>query len=161
LCVRPFDDAAEEAFRAWLMSDALPKEPNADTLDEWITSWLLRSKVDRPGDYRFDRAMRSAKREHDGRVFAALLERLDPGMRARPAALLAGEAFERVRAGPGRVGLKSLLGEVEKLKRLRELGLPAGILKPFHGDLVKRFRRRAAAESVWELGRHPDEIRLP
>jgi TnpA family transposase len=161
LSVRPFDDAAEEAFRAWLMSDALPKEPNADTLDEWVTSWLLRSKVDRPGDYRFDRAMRSAKREHEERVFATVLARLDAGMRVRLDGLLADEAFERVRADPGRVGLKSLLGEVEKLKRLRELGLPAGILKPFHGELVKRFRRRAATESVWELGRHPDEIRLP
>ena len=38
LGVRPFDDAGEEAFRTWLMTNALPKEPNADTLDEWITA---------------------------------------------------------------------------------------------------------------------------
>jgi hypothetical protein len=40
LGVRTFDDAGEEAFRTWLMTNALPKEPNADTLDEWITAWL-------------------------------------------------------------------------------------------------------------------------
>jgi hypothetical protein len=34
-------------------------------------------------------------------------------------------------------------------------------LKPFHAELVRRFRRRAATESGWELRRHPDEIRLP
>jgi TnpA family transposase len=161
LGVRPFDDAAEDAFRAWLMTDALPKEPSADTLEERITAWLLQSKVDRPGDYRFDRTVRSAKHAHDERVFADVLARLDVETRGRLDAFLADEAFDQVRADPGRVGLKSLLGETEKLKRLRELGLPAGILKPFQAELVKRFRRRAATESVWELARHPDEIRLP
>jgi len=160
--VRPFDGAAEAAFRTWLTNVALPKEPNADTLEESITAWLLQAKIARPGgDYRFERIVRWTKHAHDEGVCAAVLGRLDAGMRARLDALLADEAFERVRTDPGRVGLKSLLGEVEKLKRLRELALPSGILKPFHADLVKRFRRRAATESVWELARHPDEIRLP
>jgi len=43
-----------------------------------------------------------------------------------------------VRADPGRVGLKGLLGEFAKLKHLRDLALPAGILKPFHAELVRR-----------------------
>jgi hypothetical protein len=57
--------------------------------------------------------------------------------------------------------LESLLKEIEKLKTIRDLGLPADILGSFHPDLVKRFRRRAATESSWELRRHPDDIRLP
>jgi hypothetical protein len=80
LGVRPFDDAAEEAFRTWLMTTALPKEPNADTLDEWITTWLLQSKIDRPGgDYRFERIVRWTKHAYDERVFADVLARLDAG----------------------------------------------------------------------------------
>jgi len=160
--VRPFDDAAEEAFRTWLMTNALPKEPNVDTLDEWITAWLLQSKIDRPGgDYRFERIVRWTKHAYDERVFADVLARLDAGMRQRLDGFLADDAFEQVRADPGRVGLKSLLGEVAKLKHLRDLALPAGILKPFHAEMIRRFRRRAATESAWELRRHPDEIRLP
>ena len=30
-----------------------------------------------------------------------------------------------------------------------------------HADLVKRFRRRAAVETAWELRRHPEGTRLP
>jgi TnpA family transposase len=163
LGMRPFDDAASEAFRAWLMDDALPKEPSADALEERITAWLLAAKVDRPGgDYRFERLVRSTKIAHDKRAFAAVLARLDDGMRARLNVLLDDdEAFDLVRAEPGRIGLESLLGEVDKLERLRALALPADILRPFHSDLVKRFRRRAATESVWELREHPESIRLP
>jgi hypothetical protein len=29
-----------------------------------------------------------------------------------------------------------------------------------HPELIKRFRRRVATESVWELRRHPERIRL-
>lgn len=57
--------------------------------------------------------------------------------------------------------MESLLKEIEKLKTIRDLGLPADILGSFHPDLVKRFRRRAATETPWELRRHPENIRLP
>ena len=35
------------------------------------------------------------------------------------------------------------------------------LLRGLHPDQVKRFRRRAAVESAWELRRHPERIRLP
>ncbi len=162
LGVGAFDLVAEAEFREWLMTEALPKEPSADALDEWITGWLLRSKIDRLGDYRFERIVRSSRHAYDERVLLDVHARLDTATRERLDKLLRDDAaFDGLRADSGRVGLKSLLGEVEKLKRLRELALPPGILKPFHAGLVKRFRRRAATESAWELTRHPDEIRLP
>jgi hypothetical protein len=162
LGVAPFDLVAEAEFRSWLMTEALPNEPNADALNEWTTRWLLESKIDRPGEYGFDRIVRSSRYAHDESVFTQVLERLDSATRRRIDDLLADDpGFERLRADPGRVGLESLLEEVEKLNRLRELALPAGILRPFHPELVKRFRRRAATESAWELARHPADIRFP
>ncbi|HEX5657341.1 MAG TPA: DUF4158 domain-containing protein, partial [Polyangiales bacterium] len=81
LGVRAFDDDAENAFRAWLLNDALPKEPNDDTLEEWITAWLRRTKLERPGEYRLDRAMRSTRRTHDDGVLDRVLGHLDVEMR--------------------------------------------------------------------------------
>jgi hypothetical protein len=44
---------------------------------------------------------------------------------------------------------------------IRGLGLPANVVKPFHPDLVKLYRRRAATESAWDLRHeHPERIRL-
>src|SRR5271157_6453404 len=83
---------------------------------------------------------------------------------ASPFTLEASEGlFSRLRlaADPGRVGLESLLAEIAKLERLRALGLPPDLLRGAHPEQIKRFRRRAAIETAWELRRHPERIRLP
>jgi hypothetical protein len=57
-----------------------------------------------------------------------VLAQLDDGMRKRLDELLGdgdeGCALLRLRGEPGRIGLESLLGEVEKLKVIRSLALP-------------------------------------
>ena len=128
-----------------------------------MTSWLRKAKLDRPASYQFDRIVRGTRHEREQGAYREVLTRLDKRAQSRLDDLLHGEDpwFDRLRADPGRVGLESLLSEAEKLQRLRALALPEDILKPFHPELVKRLRRRAATESVWELRRHSDEVRLP
>ena len=98
-------------------------------------------------------------------MLATVDDRLDDGSRSRLNALLAdnggGAAYTRLSADPGKPGLDSLLAEIAKLELVRGLELSAEFLGGVHPDLVKRFRRRAAVESAWELRRHPDRIRLP
>ena len=102
---------------------------------------------------------------HDDAALQRVADRLDAGMRERLGALLAddgdGTAYARLAADPGRVGLESLLAEIAKLEQLRALALPSDLLRGLHPDQAKRFRRRAAVESAWELRRHPERIRLP
>ncbi len=92
-------------------------------------------------------------------------DRLDAGMRERLDALLAdageGTGFAPVPADPGRVGLESLLAEIGKLELLRSLALPPGLLRGVHAEQTRRFRRRAAIETAWELRRDPERIRPP
>ncbi len=82
LGVRPFDRAARVAFRSWLLTDALPREPKEDdALDEWIGECLARAKVERPRSGRFDRVVHAIRRQHEKRVFDQVLAQLDDGMR--------------------------------------------------------------------------------
>jgi hypothetical protein len=164
LGVRPFKGKAEAAFRAWLLDEVMPTAPTAAVLEERIRGWMVTARVERPPAYRLDRPVRSVRQRHEKHVFQSVAAQLDPPTRQRLDALLADgdePVFQLLRADPGRVGLDSLLKEVEKLDRIRALKLPPGILDAFHPDLVKRLRRRAATESPWELRRHPDGIRLP
>lgn len=160
-----FDEAAKNAFQTWLVTEALPREPKAEALEEWISDWLARTKVDRPADRsRFARIVRATRRRYEARVFDHVLSHLDEHMRHRLDELMGdggeGTAFHRLRGDAGRIGLESLLEEIEKLRILRELGLPADILKPFHPDLIKRYKRRAATESASDLrDQHPARIR--
>ncbi|WP_336975178.1 DUF4158 domain-containing protein [Sphingobium aromaticiconvertens] len=165
LAVGTFDHATEAAFRSWLLSDILPREPTPSALEDEITGWFAARRVVRPGSYRLDRLVRSLRAGHDDAMLAAVGDRLDDGSRSRLNALLAddgeGAAYTRLSADPGKPGLDSLLAEIAKLELVRGLELSAELLGGVHSDLVKRFRRRAAVESAWELRRHPDRIRLP
>ena len=165
LAIAGFDDAAEAAFRRWLADELLPREPAPAALEAEIGAWFARGRVTRPGAYRLDRILRSARAAHDDAALQRVADRLDAGTRGRLDALLAddgeGTAFARLVADPGRVGLESLLAEIGKLEMLRSLALPPDLLRGLHPDQIKRFRRRAAVESAWELRRHPERIRLP
>src|SRR3954468_1432980 len=164
LAVAAFDDTAEARFRRWLAEGLLPGEPASAVLEAEVGAWFARERVTRPGAYRLDRILRSARAAHDDAALRRVADRLDAGLRARLDALLTddgdGTAFARIAADPGRVGLESLLAEIAKLNLLRGLALPPGLLRGVHPDQVKRFRRRAAVESTWELRRHPERIRL-
>jgi hypothetical protein len=165
LAVAAFEDAAEAQFRRWLTDDVLPREFNPAALDEELSGWFARSRVTRPGAYRLSRIIRSAQAAYDDAALQRVADRLDAGMRGRLSALLVddgdGNAYARLATDPGRVGLESLLAEIAKLKQLRALALPSDLLRGLHSDQAKRFRRRAAVETAWELRRHPERIRLP
>jgi Tn3 transposase DDE domain/Domain of unknown function (DUF4158) len=165
LAIIGFGDAAEAAFRRWLAEELLPREPGPAALEEEIAGWFARGRVARPGAYRLDRILRSACAAHDDAALQRVTDRLDAGKRERLDALLAddgaGTAFARLVADPGRVGLESLLAEIGKLELLRRLALPPDLLRGLHPNRVKRFRRRAAVATAWELRRHPERIRLP
>jgi hypothetical protein len=109
--------------------------------------------------------MRSAQAAYDDAALQRVAERLDIGMREGLNALLAGDsdgtAYARLAADPGRVGLASFLAEIAKLEQLRALALPSDLLRGIHADQAKRYRRRVAVETAWELRRHPERIRLP
>jgi TnpA family transposase len=165
LAVAPFDDTAEAKFRSWLSDELLPQEPTPSVLESEVNGWFARERVSRPGGYRLDRILRSARTAYDDAALQRVSDRLDAGMRERLDALLAdtGErtGFARLAADPGRVSLESLLTEIDKLELLRRLALPPDLLHGAHSEQIKRFRRRAAIETPWELRRHPDRIRLP
>jgi len=97
-----------------------------------VSGWFAREKVIRPGAYRLDRILCSARAAHDDAVLATVDGRLTPAMRGRLDALLADEGdgapYTRLSADPGKVGLDSLLAEIDKLARIRAVGLPPDLL---------------------------------
>lgn len=164
LAVRDFDDGTEPSFRAWMLTECLPGEPAPLALEEAVSTWFAREKVLRPGGYRLDRIVRSARAAHDDAVLATIAARLDNDVAGRLDALLAddgaGAPYTRLSADPGKVGLESLLTEIAKLEQLRAIGIPSNVLAGIHPDAAKRLRRRASVEGAWEMRRHPPRTRL-
>ena len=88
LAVKPFEETAEAEFCRWLTEEALPREPSLAALEEEIEAWFARDRIARPGAYRLDRIVRSARTAHDERAFQAVARRLDGETRSWLDALL-------------------------------------------------------------------------
>jgi hypothetical protein len=68
--------------------------------------------------------------------------------------------FAHLREGPGKASLQTVLQILERLKLLRQIGLPDDFLYKNSTALIERYRLRASTEDVRELRRHPETTRL-
>ena len=138
---RGFREATVEdgaALVAWLVETILPYEHCRERLPDALRHRcrVLHLAPPRPG--RIDRLVRSAVHTDETQLFAATLAQLTPAQVAAVDGLVAGPlhadepppddtvvvTFQDLRADPGRVGLDSLLNEIAKLRRIRQLDLP-------------------------------------
>ncbi|GAC1654807.1 MAG: hypothetical protein NVS4B12_27030 [Ktedonobacteraceae bacterium] len=70
------------------------------------------------------------------------------------------DALQHLRQDPGRVGLATMLEEMAKLRRLRELGLPNDLFVGIARKVVVVYRNRASVEEPSRLRAHPTAKRL-
>lgn len=171
-----------EDVAGWLLEEVLPREQDTEKLRAAFYERCRALKIEPPTPGRVDRLVASAARRFEERFCASVFDRLSEDALLKMDALLATErgtdnvAFDDpvpvaeqypmrrsvlawVKADPGRASLESVLDEVKKLGRVREIGLPPDL---FAGDppaLVKEHRRRAAAEVASELRAHSTERR--
>ncbi len=62
--------------------------------------------------------------------------------------------FAFLKTDPGAVGLGSFLSEIDKLKRIRDVGLPYDLFTGISPKLIKTYRQRAATEYPYDLRQH-------
>jgi len=67
--------------------------------------------------------------------------------------------WQDLKTSPGAVGLESVLHEIDKLRVLLQLALPADLFEQVSPKVVTLYRERAATETLHELRRHPDATR--
>ncbi len=167
-----------EQIAEWLAEHILPHEQDTEKIRQAFFGECRRVKVEPPGASRVERLISSATRRFEERLCASVFERLPEDAMLGMDALLATSASEDealpddparsdrrrsvlswIKADPGRVSLESVLEEVGKLRRVRELGLPADLFKGVSPKVVREYRNRAATESPSELRAHPTAIR--
>ena len=159
-----FTDSDEHALRQWLSEEVLPGVPDDPVLSEHVLHWLRRNKVRPPGAVTLTRIVASAEQEFESTLFSNVSEKLDNATRGRLDAFLQNSdnepaALVAIKKDPGRIGLSSVMKEIDKLDALRQLGLSQDIVHGLHPKLRDRYRQRTATESAWHLRRRPSAIR--
>jgi TnpA family transposase len=172
-----------EEMTAWLVSTGLAADQNLEHLKAKVAERFRASRIEPPTPERVERLLQTACVTYEQQFFERLTARLPEATRAQLDALLERYAEEPeeveepeqdanppaarprvirwrdLKASPGAVGLESVLAETDKLRVLSALALPADLFTGIAPKVAKRYRDRAAQESVTELRRHPDAIR--
>jgi TnpA family transposase len=68
-------------------------------------------------------------------------------------------SFSDLRSDPGRIGLESVLKEINKLKTIQQINLPENLFINVTGKRLKKYKQRAVTEDLRELRRHPKPVR--
>lgn len=163
--------ADEQLLADWLAREVCPVELGEERLREALLRRCRSERIEPPASTRAQRilgaARASCEKEFTSRTRARLpdesveqLEQLIAGDDADiPAAGGAGFLVE-LKSDPGRLGLKTLLCEIDKLERVKSIGLSSDLFADASEKLVSSWRARAAKMYPSDLRASPPEVRL-
>jgi TnpA family transposase len=161
----------------WLCREVVATEQRSDPLKEIVYQRFRELHLEPPTPGQIERLIRSSLHKQETQFCAETLSKLPPQTFSQIDAILSLEEevnnaldleeakkirqsdFHYLKTDPGPVGLDSFLTEVDKLKRLRRVGLPANLFEKVSPKVLQTYRQRAATESPHELRKHPEPIR--
>ncbi len=144
-----------------------PTTPTLKKLLEHAVDWCRGHKVELPTEGALRRLTASARRQFFERLYDEVSSRLDDVTCQRMASCLVerkdkgGDAtvFDWMKSSPGRVGLKTILDEVAKLRLIRTFSIESSSTM-LSDEVRKLLRDRARAEDASRMRRHPRAVRL-
>jgi hypothetical protein len=173
--IRPATAEDCKAVESWLREDVVPWDHNLRHLQDAVHEWYRSRLIEPPTAARIERLVRSAVRTHEAEIFERTAAKLLPSTRKAMDALIDSSIpsddsdvdegsdwhstpFSILKTDPGRVSLKSVLRELEKLRQIEALQLPNNLFAALQPKILRQYRLRAAAEPPREVRRHPEPI---
>ena len=166
-----------EEMITWLINEILADEQKNEAITELVYQRFRQLHLEPPTKLQVERLIKSATAKYETHFCEGTLIKLTPEMTKRIDVLLSTEETENdesaeqsgkkvkmsdfafLKTDPGAVGLGSFLTEIEKLKRIRDVGLPTNLFADSSPKLVKTYRHRAGTETPYLLRQHKDSIR--
>jgi len=165
-----------EEISDWLIAFILPNEQRFEALEEQTYQRFRLLQIEPPTSKQVERLIRSAISQYESNFCHHTFSKLSKETISQIEILLSTEEsdneadkqdslklkaseFAFLKTDPGPVGLGSFLTEIEKLKRIRTVGLPPDLLAGISPKLIKTYRHRAATETPYHLRQHPPAIR--
>lgn len=161
---RPIGASDSEELGQWLVD----KAESHPTRSKMFAAAIERCRglhVELPAEKELQRLVGSAWHEYLSRTCRKISERLSPEIRERMDRCLntghdEKDRYEWMKAKPGKFGMKSLLGEVERLRFISGFDIKADShLRDVPDEVLKLLRERAAPEGSYQMKRHPENFR--
>ena len=170
---RPFDPSDE----AWVVQHLTPLitdlNPEGEALRQQALEFLRAERIVPPQAERLRGVMRLAILAQERHWTALVFERLPADTRlkldalintdlpdeSQPPLLVIRSPLAQIKDTADRVKVETVLEEVQKLRDLRSIGLPAQLFDSIPPKVIHQYRRRAASEPPRELRRHLPPVR--
>jgi hypothetical protein len=164
----------------WLKAEIIPNEQRIETITELVYQRFRELQIEPPTEGRVNRLIKSAIASHEtdfctqtfNKLTSETIEQIDillstdetneiedSESEKRTFGKLRTSDFAFLKTDPGAVGLGSFLTEIEKLKRIRLMGLPSDLFSDISAKLIKTYRQRAATEYPYDLRQHQPAVR--
>jgi TnpA family transposase len=165
--------ADAEEVAAWLVEQVLPREHHEERLRDTAYQRYRALQLEAPTPHRITRVIRSARHTFEQQLYETTMARLPQEAQTALDALLNAEeligeqeqdvqaiTLQELRMDPGRVGLATVLQEMAKLRRIRELKLPTDLFSGIAHKVLAVYRNRASVEEPSRLLAHATPKRL-
>ncbi|MEK4787976.1 MULTISPECIES: Tn3 family transposase [Bacillus] len=161
-----------EQIKLWLQANILPQELQIDRVREYVLHHLRHQQLIPPTQDQLERNIKSAIRQYEEHISQSIFTQLSEHSKSKLDAFIRTWSqteqleedqtilsFRELVSDPGRIGLDSLLQEIEKLQIVRDIQLPSDLFYGVPPKMIRTYRQRAVSEDIRELRRHPDPIR--
>jgi hypothetical protein len=137
----------EERLAAWLAQEVCPVELREERLRRALLARCRAERIEPPG--RVERILGAAEASFERQFCTQIAGRLSEETAGRLEQLVAEDVGDRgflidLKADPGPLGLETLVNEIDKLERVRALGLAPDLFADTSEKLVAAWRSRAA-----------------
>jgi len=165
---RECSEADEECLASWLAEEVCPAELARDRLRAAVVARCRAERIEPPAAGQLGRVVGSGLRQFEEVFCERTVRCLSRPTVAHLAALIAEEEtplggpalLADLKADSGRVGLETLLAEIDKLERVRSIGLPGDLFSGVSEKVVAAWRARAGLSYPSDLRGSPRPIRL-
>lgn len=151
----------EGRMARWLANELCPVELSIDRLRDDVLARFREERIEPPGASRVERILGAGRALFERRFTEAIIARLPSATVDRLEQLASAEQdglLAELKSDPGRPGLNTILEEIEKLERVRALGISPDVLADCSEKLIAGWRARAAAAYPSDLRAMPQPI---
>ena len=168
--------ADEDDLSRWMAEEVCPVELREERLREALLARCRAERIEPPSPSRIGRILGSARAAAEQQFCQITVSRLPSKSLTRLEELIANDNLHEensqrsvvrgrgvlgeLKGDPVQLGVETLLREIDKLERVRAVGLPADLFEGFSEKLVEAWRARAARSYPSDLRASPRPVRL-
>lgn len=151
----------------WMLDDnVITGEQSESFLLEMLQEWFKEQRIEPPTLERQKRLLKATLHRYESTFFRSIFKQLSTECKQNIESFLLPSSdgskdvtFNTLKEDPGRVGMDSFLLELEKLKHIENLKLPANLFDGISLKFLAPYRNRITTESIRDIRRHPEPIR--